>query len=54
MMDFPRPKGWRKGETIIKFLNWLEDKQTWDFYPIDIPDSDWDKYFEEFLEECEK
>ena len=52
MMDFPRPKGWRKGQTIYNFLTWLtEDKYERYYY---VSDEQWDKWYEEFLRECEK
>ena len=58
VMDFPRPKGWRKGKTIYEFLRWLRfnnlvprEMLTYDADTYKISDSDWDKWFEEFLEE---
>ena len=52
VMDFPRPKGWRKGQTIYNFLTWLtEDKYERYYY---VSDEQWDKWYEEFLREIEK
>jgi hypothetical protein len=53
------PVGWRKGQTIFNFLDWLGRKgyshnhtQSHNMVdPFYIRDEDWDKFYEQFLEE---
>lgn len=52
------PKGWRKGQTVFNFLEWMlyhgyaqrnqNDRMADPFY---IDDATWNKYYEEFLKE---
>ena len=53
-----KPTGWRKGQTIFNFLEWLRTKKNMVSTqnnrmadPFHISDEDWDKYYEEFLNE---
>lgn len=51
-----KPKGWRKGQTIFNFLEWLRvekgipGNQTFRMAdPFYISDENWDKWHKEFL-----
>lgn len=46
-MQIKRPKGWRKGQTIVNFLEWLETYFKID--PFYMSDEDWDKFYKVFL-----
>jgi len=53
-----RPRGWRKGQTIFNFLEWLNVNKKVDKNqnirmadPFFLDDSNWDKYWGEFLED---
>lgn len=55
----PRP-GWRKGQTIFNFLEWLRIEKELDANQGDrladtfhISDADFDKYWEEYLSKFE-
>ncbi len=57
-MDVETPKGWRKGQTIFNFLEWLrlEHGYTSGYEkvgrmadPFHIPDSDFDSLYQEFF-----
>lgn len=53
------PKGWRKGQTIFNFLEFLKGKgvpmnqniRMAD--PFHLSDEEWDRYYKEFLEQHE-
>lgn len=58
-MKIKTPKGWRKGQTIFNFLEWLRvEKGYWQAKrmadPFNIPDDEFDELFEEFLETKEE
>ncbi len=51
-----KPKGWRKGQTIFNFLEWLKNEKGLSGNqngrladPFYIEDKEWDTYFEEYL-----
>lgn len=53
-----KPEGWREGQTIFNFLEWLKNKKNYDGNqnfrmadPFSIPDGNWDKLYKEFLDE---
>ena len=50
--------GWRKGQTIFNFLEWLKVEKSVSGNqnarladPFHVPDKDWDKHWGEFMEE---
>lgn len=45
------PKGWRKGQTISNFIQWLEKRTKNRVDIFYLPDKDFDKYFGEFYKE---
>jgi hypothetical protein len=54
------PKGWRQGQTIFNFLEWLKvvkgfkndnEVATRMADPFHLLDHEWEKYFKEFLKE---
>ena len=53
-----KPTGWRKGQTIFNFLEWLKHSKDLDTNqnirmadPFYITDEHWDRYYKEFLNE---
>ncbi len=57
-MELIRPRGWREGQTIFNFLEWLNVKKGIHTNqnsrmadPFHVSDEDWDKFYEEFLKE---
>ncbi len=56
-MNIEKPfSGWRKGQTIFNFLEWLHENKSVSLNqsqrmadPFYLSDADWDKCYEEFL-----
>lgn len=67
-MDFERPKGWRKGQTIFNFLEWVrieKEKREVDVYfvnsqsprmadPFSWSDGNFDSLWDEYLSSLEE
>jgi hypothetical protein len=54
-----KPKGWRSGQTIFNFLEWLKEKgvptnqNSRMADPFHLLDKEWDEYYKEFISKYE-